>query len=618
MIKSFLGALFFMNFFLISAQASSLDSIDVYSLITEKQRIDIAENFEVTHTVERKFTILSAEGLGHAFTSISYDKLIKIEDFQLEIVNLQTGKSIKKARLKDMTDVAIYSTMSVFDDNRRKYYEVESGVFPVEVIINFKTKSVSNYFLPRWVPVHYYNQKVVESTLEVSYPKSVGLRFKEQNLLGEKKQDELDGMVTLTWVEKDLPIQEPDLEDEDDHRLLLAPVNFAVENYSGQMNDWSGMAAWLYKLNEGRDQLPQDLKNKIHQLTDGIEDKYQKIQVLYSYLQQNYRYVSIQLGIGGWQTMTAEDVAKYSYGDCKGLTNLMKSMLAEAGIDSNYTLVYAGENEDDIEVEFPSNQFNHVILQVPDEVSPIWLECTSNLLPAGYLGPFTKNRHVLVTTPDGGYLTKTPAYNDSMWNNSVTSSEIKIDSRGDASIQTKLDLKGNFAEEITYIKNNQDLRKQKDYFNKNSPVSGLIINEFSLDLEHLDSLPVAKVQYDGYIQKFVQSTNKRVILKSFLGPIDKGMLSNNRLVKTDTYSIALQEELEWEGNLVPLLLEEENFKILIDRKLEAGILTVKREVDITLPEEIEEEDKTALLKKINSLSNSPYIFLKPEKIATQQ
>ncbi|MBN3581434.1 DUF3857 domain-containing protein [Algoriphagus aestuarii] len=611
MIKTLIGVLFFCFLIYNSTYAGRKDSVEIYSELSENQSISISDKFEVTYFIEKNFIIYSVEGLDHAYTSLFYDRLNEIENFELEVKDPKTGKTIQKAKLRDMSDAAVYSNSTIFDDNRRKYYELKSGVFPIEVNIKTKTKTKTNFFFPTWIPVHRFNQKIKNSVLTVTYPKGMGLRYKEVNLLGKREEKEESGLVSVRWEENDLPIQEPDLEEEEDHRLLLAPVKFGMENYAGEMKDWSGLADWLYKLNEGRDKLPEDLQLKIHQLTDGLESPYEKVEVLYSYLQENFRYVSIQLGIGGWQTISSDEVAKYAYGDCKGLSNIMRAMLTEAGIESNYTLVYAGEEEDDIEVDFPSNQFNHVILQVPTDEAPIWLECTSNMLPAGYLGSFTKNRHVLVTKRGGGYLTKTPSYDHANWNSATSSTSIKIDPRGDALIETDLNLAGNFAEDLMYVKNRLDDRKQKDYFNKNSPVSGLIISDLSIDLEKEDSVPIAKTNYKGVIQRFTQSTSKRIILKSFMGPIQKDMLSSNRLVKTDSFDIDLGESLSPETSLDPFIYEEEGNSIRIESTLEGSNLKIKREIDLTFSADLEEDQKSDLIKKFNSKAVKTYIFLKP-------
>jgi hypothetical protein len=123
--------------------------------------------------------------------------------------------------------------------------------------------------------------------------------------------------------------------------------------------------------------------------------------------------VSIQIGIGGYQTISAAEVDKYSYGDCKALSNYMKSLLDYAGIPSFYTLVYAGGNTYPMDLEFPMNKFNHAILCVVLPNDTLWLENTSQEMPFNYIGSFTDDRDALIIDESGGMPVHTRAYSAS-------------------------------------------------------------------------------------------------------------------------------------------------------------------------------------------------------------
>ncbi|HNP53799.1 MAG TPA: hypothetical protein PKK69_04260, partial [Ferruginibacter sp.] len=89
----------------------------------------------------------------------------------------------------------------------------------------------------------------------------------------------------------------------------------------------------------------------------------------------------------------------------------MKSLLKEAGIKSYYTLVNAGDrNKYEMVSDFPSSQFNHIIICAEAGKDTMWLECTNQDLPAGYLGGFTGGRDVLLVDDQGGHLAHTPEY----------------------------------------------------------------------------------------------------------------------------------------------------------------------------------------------------------------
>jgi hypothetical protein len=160
----------------------------------------------------------------------------------------------------------------------------------------------------------------------------------------------------------------------------------------------------------GRDVLPDDIKKKVHELTDHLTDTRQKVYALYNFLQNNTHYISIQLGIGGWQPFPADYVATKRYGDCKALSNYMVALLKEAGIDGKYVVIYGGRDMPDLVGDFPSLQGNHMITCVPLGKDSIWLECTSQTESPDFMGSFTGDRNAILIDADGGHIVHTPSY----------------------------------------------------------------------------------------------------------------------------------------------------------------------------------------------------------------
>jgi hypothetical protein len=66
-------------------------------------------------------------------------------------------------------------------------------------------------------------------------------------------------------------------------------------------------------------------------------------------------------------THDSDDVRRKGYGDCKGLTNYMKTLLDAAGIKSYYSVITSDETPLSFDPDFPKMGGNHVILMIPTE-----------------------------------------------------------------------------------------------------------------------------------------------------------------------------------------------------------------------------------------------------------
>ncbi|HEX8505299.1 MAG TPA: hypothetical protein VF630_08025, partial [Hymenobacter sp.] len=223
---------------------------------------------------------------------------------------------------------------------------------------------------------------------------------------------------TYQWQLANLPAAEDEEFappfDEMTPAVAMAPGTFEVQGHKGTAATWQGFGQWNYELNAGRDQLPPATLAKVQALVKDVPDARARAQRVYEMLQGSTRYISVQLGLGGWQTFPASAVASSGYGDCKALSNYTKALLAAANVPAYVALVGAGSDHADVRGDFPSSQFNHAILCVPmaqaGRPDTLWLECTSQTEAFGYMGSFTGNRHALLLTPEGGRLVATPRY----------------------------------------------------------------------------------------------------------------------------------------------------------------------------------------------------------------
>ncbi|SDG54302.1 DUF3857 domain-containing protein [Psychroflexus sediminis] len=442
-------SLFFFSFFYAQKDYSianlNLDLLKKSNsvIISQDIHLEIDSYSSMTITEDKLITILNKKGLSALDAFAHYDKSTKIKNLTLTVYNT-FGAELQKFKERDFTDVSVAGSVSLYTDNRVKYLDYIPSSYPITVHFEKQVKTSNTAFIKSFRPIQNYDQTIKESTFKIENNSGEILRSHPNEYSEAIKMEQLDENTVLYSIEnlESIPreVYSPSLETYTP-QIMFALNTFELEGQKGQASSWKDFGKWQYEnLLKGQDELSESTVSEIKSLTSHLQSDAEKAEVVYDYVQNNTRYISVQIGLGGWKPIPAEEVDEKKYGDCKGLTNYTKALLSAVGVESIYCVVTAGDEIINIEEEFSSMQGNHVILTIPQENEEnIWLECTSQDIPFDFLGTFTDNRRVLALTPDGGKIIKTPAYDDEV-NFQKTEAKINIQNRdiiADVEIKTK-------------------------------------------------------------------------------------------------------------------------------------------------------------------------------------
>jgi len=420
-IKVVLGFLFLFLSFVLSAKDLMYPVSDIPPVLLEnahtvmrvyKQEVEIKSEKSARVSVLEVRTILNKNGEKDVYFMELYDKMSRISNIRGKVYN-NLGKQIKSLNIEDVLDHSYISGYSLYEDNRVKFIDPKYLTYPFTIEYSYDIDLKQTLFLPAWSHDKEYTS-YENSSFIVKAPVGYSFRYKEFNLPQGVVKSQLDNKDVYTWTLTNLKARKNEpmatVSSPDYPLVRLVPNNFEVEETKGSAETWKDLGKWVTGLIDKKDVLPEATKVKLKGLTDSCKTDFDKVKAIYEYMQHKTRYVSIQVGIGGWQPFDAETVDKTSYGDCKALSNYTKALLSAVGISSLYTLVKAGTSENNIDTTFSSSQFNHAIVCVPLKNDTVWLECTNQRMPCGYNSDFTDDREVLLIDGDNSKLVHTRIY----------------------------------------------------------------------------------------------------------------------------------------------------------------------------------------------------------------
>jgi uncharacterized protein DUF3857/transglutaminase superfamily protein len=320
---------------------------------------------------------------GHERQTINWIKVVKPTGEVISAAPSHVQEADIPARMGD----PVYSDMKV---KRVSLTGLAAGT-----ILDY---SVTTEELKPYLPGDFYNSWLVnpEMTIRrsryiVDVPANLDLRIRERNLTFPRQVRTAGNRKIYTWATANIP--------------RIKGEQFAADSNGvrttieiGSPTTWNRIATWYAENAKDRYSITPVVATKLAEVVKGAATREDSIRAIHRWIAQDIRYVSISLGMGGYQPRTPEAVIQTGYGDCKDKATLFVAALAKMGVVAYPVLL---NSHGGVRRELPTiEKLNHVIAAIRKESGYQFVDLTAGLTPFGQLPYEEQGEFGLVVHPD--------------------------------------------------------------------------------------------------------------------------------------------------------------------------------------------------------------------------
>ena len=145
----------------------------------------------------------------------------------------------------------------------------------------------------------------------------------------------------------------------------------------------------------------EELSAKSKEITDKYTSEKEQAKAIFNWVQNNIKYIAVEVGIGGFVPEKPSNVYKNKYGDCKGMAYILYNMLKSVDIESHITWVGTTDLPYKYS-EIPSPVVdNHMITTYIDSTGNYYyLDATNENLIFGFPSAFIQGKQVMIEKND--------------------------------------------------------------------------------------------------------------------------------------------------------------------------------------------------------------------------
>ena len=382
---------------------SNLANSVIRNSYTEIEFID-AENYILRHQITT--TVLNRNGIKEG--NLSHLEAERNKFRLLEAKTLaKNGQTLQVFTEGNLYKAKLVSLGGEVRENMNYYgLQMEEDHFPYSTYCRYETERNGTLNISEWIPNNNKNSGLEAATLKIVLKPDMDLNTKVIGNIVLAKHD--SSRKSKVYIYEALPQKPTPAHD----TVSIAPSlrmtlsSFTLLGIKGQIDTWVNFGNWISDLNDSQIELPEQIEKLVADTVEKYKSDSLIIKALYTYLQNEYRYMSIQLGIGGWKPQPNVFTYNKGIGDCKALSLLFKCLLNKAGIEAYYCLVSMNDEKEIIYPDYPENRFNHAMVCAILNGRNYWIECTSKTLQAGQPAPSCIGTYALRIERDKSQLVK--------------------------------------------------------------------------------------------------------------------------------------------------------------------------------------------------------------------
>jgi hypothetical protein len=348
---------------------------ETYRQVTQILTPDAVEEY-----AEREFTYAPA----HQRLTVNWIRVVRLDGTVLSEAPSQAQDADIPASLTD----------PVYTDTKVRRYSL-SGVAPGTLVDWSYTVEEVKPFLPgdfftTW-SIH-TGAFTRRSRFIVDLPASVVPHLVERNIPFRPRETVARGRHSYLWTAHDIQPVTPE--------EFMADSNgvFMTIGLSAPIT-WETIGSWYSGLSRDRYAVDHGIREKLRSLLKAAPTPDDTLRALQRWVAQDIRYVSIALGLGGYQPRMPAEVLATGYGDCKDKTTLFVAAARALGFRAYPVLLNSGGS---VARALPSlSQFNHAIAMVERSEGRVYVDLTAELVPYGELPESDQGQFGLIVYPDG-------------------------------------------------------------------------------------------------------------------------------------------------------------------------------------------------------------------------